>query len=97
MERTISRNPSRLEARLHCLDMAVRSAQLLGRADNTMGLAEQYFAWCMKPPPVEPAELDDLKPIGGAEANKEPAAGGNASGAVPPSLRQQGATASGSN
>lgn len=46
--RNISRNPSLPETRLHCLDMAVRGAQLTGRTNDLMQIADQYFDWVMR-------------------------------------------------
>lgn len=73
MERQLSRNPTTVEVRVHCLDMAVRSAQLMGRADSLLQIAEQYFEWCTRGAqpvegarPVDPPQAgDDAGPIGG--------------------------------
>jgi hypothetical protein len=87
--REISRSPSRTELRLHCLDMAVNSARLLGRADNVTAVADAYFAWITQAPPASPVGEtgDDAGPVGG-----NPAGGGAGGQSGPASLRQAGQT-----
>lgn len=92
MNRKVSPNPSQAEIRLHCLDMAVRGAQLTGRTESIMGIAEQYLEWVTKgahptapQPPAASSGGDDDEGdegvFGGAGNDQWPA------GSIPPSLR----------
>jgi hypothetical protein len=93
MERNISRNPCNAEIRLHCLDMAVRSAAVMGRADNLFVLAEQNFAWVTTgTKPGEPRTTapggrqdDDGEGLGGEGGSGEGEGSGDGK---PASLRQ---------
>ena len=71
--RNISRNPSLPETRLHCLDMAVRGAQLTGRTNDLMQIADQYFDWVMRgTQPVAPTTQTPSASREGADDNDGP-------------------------
>lgn len=87
-ERQISRNPGAVEVRLHCLDMAVRSGVLSGRADGLMQLADQYFDWVMRP---QAKAAEPEPPPADRHADSESVdlgAGGPPAAGTVPSLRQ---------
>lgn len=86
-ERQISRNPGAVEVRLHCLDMAVRSAALSGRADNLMALAGQYYSWVTEPQATKAEPEEPPRPASPPEAVDLGAGGTPVPGTVP-SLRQ---------
>lgn len=104
--RKISVGPTREEVRLHALDMAVRSSQLMGRADNVMQLAEQYFEWISKPgmapesdsATAEPRQGDRVPGAGPSSTFEElmplAAPGKERSSDMPASVRQAGASKS---
>lgn len=88
-ERQISRNPGPVEVRLHCLDSAVRTGVLSGRADGLLQLAEQYYEWIMKPQPGRPFEApqpQQEKQSGGESVDL--GGGGPPAPSTVPSLRQ---------
>lgn len=95
--REFSKNISLVEVRLHCLDMAVNSARLLGRAEAVESVANTYFAWVTQVPqrPEQPRQSNDDAGAVGTEPQQQqsqppqPGAGGNA---TPPSLRGAGNT-----
>lgn len=91
-----------VEARLFCLELAVQSARLLGRADNVEQIADQYFAWATKsvdlagPTKKTPDDIkvgqgseDDAGPVGG-DKDKSGGTGAEGGQGGPASLRQAG-------
>lgn len=97
----IPANPTRRAARMLALDLAVRSAQMMGRTGNIEQVADSYYAWITKGDPeggVESLAPLRIEIVGlpapviqlGAPVAAEPAPSKSEGGGVPASARQAG-------